>query len=672
MFDLVHKNKRLVQIFLGLIALTFVTWGIESYTTMRAGRNTVATVNGMEISAREFEEELRRRQDQLRQMLGANYDHAQFDTPDMRRGLLDSLISQRLVASAAGRSNLTVTDEALLDAIHSIPAFKGPDGSFSKSTYEQVLRQQNPPMSPPQFESRLRYELSLNQLTRAVGESAIASRTVAERLAAIEAQSREISEHRILTQQFLPQVKIDEAKLKAYYDENPAQFQVPERVKAEYVVLSGEAMAAQESVSPQEVRAQWESAHGPKLREKEEARKKAQEIAAAVRKNPASFAEVAKRESQDPGSKDAGGDLGFAPRGSFVKPYEDALFRMKEGQISEPIETEFGFHVIQATGVQKKDGRDERRSSHILITAPAEAKPFEAMRDQIEAELKKGRAAKRFGEAADQFQNMVYEQPDSLKPVAERFKLKIETSGWIEPRRLGQGARRARKPEARRRALFIRRAQEPAQHRRDRGRARHARRGARGRAPAGGAAQVRRSEERHRDAAAAARSRRARAQGRHGEARAAAQGRERGREMEPAEDRFAARWPEHAGAGAAAGDVGRRLQAAGLRGASGGRRGLHAAAHLEGDRRRPEGAALRRGPAAQRRRRRRRRVPGLRREPAPAGRHRGQPARAGTEVIRGQGRNYYRVGAIALFNNSTLTPNYSAMPATTWLKPEST
>jgi peptidyl-prolyl cis-trans isomerase D len=431
MFDLVHKNKRIVQILLALIAITFATWGIESYTNMRGGRDTVATVNGMEISAREFDEELRRRQDQLRQMLGANYDHAQFDTPDMRRGLLDSLLSQRLVASAAGRSNLTVTDESLLDAIHSVPAFKGPDGSFSKSAYESVLRQQNPPMSPPQFESRLRYDLSLNQLTRAVGESAIPSRTVAERLAAIEAQKREISEHRILTQQFLPKVKIDEAQIKAYYEQNQAQFQVPERVKAEYVVLSGEAMAAQEQVTPQEVRAQWESAYGPRLREKEEARKKAQEIAAAVRKDPNSFAEAARRESQDPGSKDAGGDLGFAPRGSFVKPYEDVLFKMKEGQISEPVETEFGFHIIQLTGVQKKDGREERRSRHILIPAPGEAKPFEAMRDQIEAELKKGRAAKRFGEAADQFQNMVYEQSESLKPVAERFKLKIETSGWI-------------------------------------------------------------------------------------------------------------------------------------------------------------------------------------------------------------------------------------------------
>jgi peptidyl-prolyl cis-trans isomerase D len=439
MFDLVHKNKRIIQVFLGLIALTFATWGIESYTRMSGGRNAVASVNGLDISAREFEEELRRRQDQLRQALGPNYDPAQFDTPELRRGLLDSMVSQRLVASAAQDARLSVPDEALVDAIHSIPAFKGPDGSFSRSTYESVLRQQNPPMSPPQFESRLRYELSLNQLTRAVGESAIPSRAVAERLGALEAQGREISEYRILAEQFLPQAKLDEAKVKAYYDANQAQFQTPERVKAEYVVLSAQAIAAQETVKPDEVRAQWESAYGPKLREKEQARQKAQALAAAVRKDPASFAEVAKRESQDPGSREAGGDLGFAPRGSFVKPYEDALFRMKEGQISDVVETEFGFHVIQLTGVRKQDGKEERRSSHILITAPAEAKPFEAMRGELEAEMKKTRAQRRFNEAADAFQNMVYEQPDSLKPAAERFSLKIESSGWIT--RGGSGER---------------------------------------------------------------------------------------------------------------------------------------------------------------------------------------------------------------------------------------
>lgn len=431
MFDLVHKNKRVIQVFLGLIALTFVTWGIESYTTMRAGRDTVATVNGMEISAREFEEELRRRQDQLRQLLGRSYDPAQFDTPQSRRALLESLISQRLVASAAVDSNLTVTDQALVDAIHSIEAFKGPDGSFSKATYEEVLRRQNPPMTPAQFEAKLRYDLSLTQLTRAVGEAAIPSRTVAARLAAIEAQGREISEFRIASEQFLPKVKIDDEKLRAYYEANQAQFQTPERVKAQYVVLSAEAIAAQETVTPQEVRAHWESEHGARLREKEEARKKAQAIAAAVRKDPESFAEVAKKESQDTGSREAGGDLGFAPRGSFVKPYEDVLFGMKEGQVSDVVESEFGFHVLRLTGIQRKEGKEERRSSHILIPAPTDARPFDEMRAQVEAELKKSRAQRRFGEAADAFQNTVYEQAESLEPVAERFKLEIQTSGWI-------------------------------------------------------------------------------------------------------------------------------------------------------------------------------------------------------------------------------------------------
>jgi peptidyl-prolyl cis-trans isomerase D len=431
MFDFVHKNKRVIQIFLGLIALTFATWGIESYTRMRGGRDTVATVNGLEISAREFDDEFRRRNDQLRQALGANFDPSQFDTPEMRRGLLESLVSQRLVASAAYSAHLTVTDEALLDAIHSIGAFKGPDGNFSKSAYETVLRQQNPPMSPAQFESRLRYDLSLAQLTRAVGEAAIPSRTVAERLGALEAQGREISEFRITAEQFLAQAKVDDAKIKAFYDANQAQFQTPERIRAEYVVLSAQAIADQEQVKPEEVRAQWESAYGPKLREKETARKKAEEIDAAVRKNPASFAEVAKKESQDPGSKDAGGDLGFAPRGSFVKPYEDALYRLKEGQISDVVESEFGFHIIQLTGVRKQDGKEERRSSHILIPAPADAKPFEAMRGQVEAELKKSRAQRGFSEAADAFQNVVYEQPESLKPAAERFKLRIQASGWL-------------------------------------------------------------------------------------------------------------------------------------------------------------------------------------------------------------------------------------------------
>lgn len=430
MFNLVHKYKKFITAIIGLVALTFVFWGVENRVT-RSDREAVATVNGMEISTREFEDELRRQQDQMRELFGRNFDPAMVNTPEARRGLLDSLISQRLVASAAASSRIVVTDEMLRDTIASIPAFKGPDGNFSKATYESVLRTQNPSLSPAQFEARLRYELSLGQLARAVGEAAIPSRTVSERLSALEAQKREVAEARIAAQQFLPQVRLDEANIKAYYEANQAQFRTPERVKVEYVMLSADAIAAQETVSAQEVRQQWESAYGPKLRQKEEARKKAQAIAAAVRKDPASFAEAAKKESQDPGSRDNGGDLGFSPRGSFVKPYEDAVFRMREGEISDVVESEFGFHVIRLTGVRRTDGKEERRSSHILIAAPAEAKPFEAARGEIEAELKKQRAARRFSEAADAFSNMVYEQSESLKPAAERFKLQIQTTGWI-------------------------------------------------------------------------------------------------------------------------------------------------------------------------------------------------------------------------------------------------
>src|SRR5688500_4452988 len=431
MFDLVHKYKKLVTIMLGLIAITFATWGIESYTRMRGGRDVVATVNGLEISAREFDEELRFQQDQVRQLVGQNFDMAELDTPESRRAVLERLIAQRLVASQAQQAGLTVSDHSLVEAIHAIPAFRGADGNFSKSTYESVLRTQNPPLTPTQFESRLRYDLMLAQLARAVGEAAIAPRSVTGRLAALEAQKREVAEARIPAQQFLPQVKIDEAQAKAYYEANKEQFRTPERVKAEYVMLSAEAIAAQETVSPEEVKKQWETAYGPKLREKEEARKKAEAIAAEVRAKPASFEEVAKRESQDPGTKDKGGDLGFNARGSFVKPFEDALYRMKPGEISGAIESEFGFHVIQLTGVQRKDGKEERRASHILIGAPVDAKPFEALRGEIEAELKKSRASKRFAEAADDFRNIVYEQFDSLKPAAERFKLKVQSTDWI-------------------------------------------------------------------------------------------------------------------------------------------------------------------------------------------------------------------------------------------------
>jgi peptidyl-prolyl cis-trans isomerase D len=231
-----------------------------------------------------------------------------------------------------------------------------------------------------------------------------------------------VSEARIAAQQYLPQVKIDDAKLKEYYDANAAEFRRPERLRAEYVVLSAEQLAKNEQVSEADLRAAYKE-RMDKMTEAEQrrashvlvkTREEADKVAAELKKNPARFADLAKKQSQDPGSAEKGGDLGWFGRGMMVKPFEDAVFTMKQGETSGPVQSDFGWHVIRVTGVRA-----------------AKSRPFEDARGEIEAELKKARAAKRFNEAADSFQNMVYEQSDSLKPVAERFKLPVQTTGWI-------------------------------------------------------------------------------------------------------------------------------------------------------------------------------------------------------------------------------------------------
>src|SRR5881392_3959708 len=420
MFDLVTKYKRVIQVFLGLIALTFATWGIESYTRFRGAGDAVASVNGMKISQREFTDELRRQQDQVRKMFGRAIDPAALDTPASRRTLLDSLIAQRLVASAALRGNLTVTDETLRDTIRSIPAFQD-GGQFSKASYELVLRSQNPPMSPAQFESRLRYDLSLQQLARAVGDSAIAPRAVAQRLSALESQKREVADARILTQQFLSEAKIDEAKLKAHYDANQADFRTPERVRAEYVVLSAELLAQQEPVTEAELKSAYE-ARAAQYRVDEQrrashilvkSREEADKLLAELKESPGRFAELANKRSQDPGSAAKGGDLCWFGRGMMVKPFDEAVFKLKQNEM-QIVQSEFGYHVVRLTGIQSGKSR-----------------PLEEVRKELSAELARQKGAKKFAEAAENFSNLVYEQPDSLKPAAERFKLPVQSTGWI-------------------------------------------------------------------------------------------------------------------------------------------------------------------------------------------------------------------------------------------------
>ena len=418
MFDLVQKYKRVIQVFLALIAITFATWGIESYTRFRGARDAVASVNGMEISQREFGEEIRRQQEQMQRMFGGAVDPSTLDSPETRRLVLESLISQRLIASEASRAHMFMSRDAVIDAITQAPEFQE-NGKFSPAKYSAYLAGRG--ITDQGNVAELQSRIPLIRIASAVADTAIPPRIVAARLAALEAQKREVAEVRIPVQQFLPQVKVDDAQVKAHYDSNQADYRTPERVRAEYIVLSAEALARQEPPTDAEVKAAYD-ARASQFRVEEQrrashilvkTREEADKLLAELKKNPGRFAELAKKNSQDPGSAEKGGDLGFFGRGMMVKPFEEAVFKLNPNDM-QVVESEFGFHVVRVTGIQA-----------------GKARPYDEVRKDLAEELARQKGQRKFAEAAEAFSNLVYEQPDSLKPAAERFKLQVQTTGWI-------------------------------------------------------------------------------------------------------------------------------------------------------------------------------------------------------------------------------------------------
>lgn len=427
MFDAVRNNKRIVQVFLALITLPFAFFGVDSYMQNSGTGDDVAKIGDIKITQQQFQQAVRDQQDRLRTQLGAQFDPKLLDSPEARTAILDDLVNQRLLLVDANKKGMFVGDDAIRRTIGAIDAFKV-DGKFSAERYEMALRGQN--MSPAGFEAQLRQDLTLQQLAGAIGQSSLTAHSVSERIMAMQAEKRDVMEFRLGLDSYLDKVKLADGAVKKYYDENSKQFELPEQARAEYVVLSMETIGAQLAVTEAEVKA-WYDGHKDKFLQPEErrashiliasekvgkdkAKARAEELLKEIQKNPASFADLAKKNSDDPGSAAKGGDLGFFGRGMMVKSFEDATLKLKEGEISGVVESDFGFHIIKLTGIHA-----------------AKEKPFAEVKGEIESELKKAASSRKFAEAAEAFSNTVYEQPDSLKPVAEKFKLSIKQSDWL-------------------------------------------------------------------------------------------------------------------------------------------------------------------------------------------------------------------------------------------------
>ncbi|RZJ83548.1 MAG: peptidylprolyl isomerase, partial [Massilia sp.] len=252
MFDFVRNNKRVMQgLLLVLIVPSFVLVGVESYQDRGDAASSVATVAGQKVTQQEWEEAQRRQIDQARQMMGPQFDQKMFETPEAKQAILNNLVAERAINAEIARSHMTVGDAALARKIGEYQQFRKPDGSFDMEQYKAALAAQG--MTPAMFDQRLRRDLTLEQLTGSIQATAFAPRSVSERLSSISDQEREVQELLFPVAQFLPQVKITDAMVKAYYDKNAQLFTIPEQVKAEYVVFDAAAVESQVQVTDAEI-----------------------------------------------------------------------------------------------------------------------------------------------------------------------------------------------------------------------------------------------------------------------------------------------------------------------------------------------------------------------------------------------------------------------------------
>jgi peptidyl-prolyl cis-trans isomerase D len=445
MFDFVRKHNKWMQLLLFLLIVpSFVLFGLQGYNRMQEKGDVVAKVDGHEIHQQDWDEAHKRQVDRIRAQM-PTIDAKLLDSPQAKYGTLEQLVRDRVLAAAVEHQHLLVGDQRLARELQSneqMAAVRGPDGRIDLKRYEQLLAAQG--MSPQMFENQIRNDIALRQVLGSVGQSAFTPPTQAAVALGSYFERREAQVARFNAADYKAKVEPTDGELQAFYKENPQLFQSPEQANIEYVVLDLASVQKGVTVNEADLKTYYDQNQGrvggaPEERrashiliavpkgapqaEKDKAKAKAEELLAQVKKNPDSFAELAKKNSQDPGSAANGGDLDFFTRGAMTKPFEDAVFALKnKGDIAGPVETEFGYHIVKLTDLKVPKQRT-----------------FEEVKPELEAELRKQQAQKKYAEAAETFSNTVYEQSDSLKPVADKLKLEVKSAQGVT-RTAPQGA----------------------------------------------------------------------------------------------------------------------------------------------------------------------------------------------------------------------------------------
>jgi peptidyl-prolyl cis-trans isomerase D len=435
MFEFIRTHKKIMQILLIILIFpSFVLFGIDGYKSFQDGGETVATVDGLNISKDEWEQAYKSEIDRMRVSM-PGVDSSMFDTPALKYGVLERLVQSKVLEVSAKKLNLSVSDKRVVQTISEMEALaslKNPDGTLDIEKYKQLLAAQG--MSPDTFEARMRGDLAVRQVVNGVTQSTVTFPSQVDVAMKAFKQQREIQVAIFSASDYLDKAQPTDEEIKAYFSKHSEEYKSIETADIEFVTLDLASIEKTITVTETELKAYFDQNQAA-LSNKEErrashilfnagkdvsaadrakAKSKADEILTQLRQRPDQFAELAKKHSQDQGSAPNGGDLDFFAKGAMVKPFEDAAFALKKGDISDVVETDFGYHIIRLTDIKSAVGAN-----------------FQQVRPQLESDLKKELARKKYAELAEQFSNLVYEQSDSFVAVVEKLKLPIQTAQGI-------------------------------------------------------------------------------------------------------------------------------------------------------------------------------------------------------------------------------------------------
>lgn len=414
-----------VKIILGLIIFSFIFAGVGSYLA-GSGEQVAATIDDRKISQREFEQAYQNERNRMQSQLGDYFNTLMGDpayVQQFRRSVLDRLVNDILVEERANALGMRISDGQVREAIVAMPEFQR-EGQFDNELYNSLLRRAG--FTADRFAETIRTDMLRQQLLGALQGSDFALNYELTALAKLEQQQRVVRHLTLDIAAFENNVEISDEEVKSYYEQNPALFTRPAQVKAAYIELSGEGLKETLNVTEAEAKAyydehrskyataeQRQASHILIQGDSDEAKAKAEGLLAQLKQGD-DFAELAKTESDDTFSGKDGGQLDWFERGVMDPAFEEAAFALEPGEISELVQSSFGFHIIQLDAIKA-----------------SEVKPFAAVRDEIIADLREQGAAEAFYDLQTQLAETAFEMPDSLEDAANAVDAKVQYTDFF-------------------------------------------------------------------------------------------------------------------------------------------------------------------------------------------------------------------------------------------------